>query len=106
MSWFKKSLVFLLILIGAAVSWVIVYYTADDVANISQTLDISSKTRFIRWAVIGSIIIFWSEIIQFLGRKKLSAEQVDRAKAMHWRVALALIAFEAIVVGSAFQYLV
>lgn len=106
MSWFKKSVIFLLMLASAAVAWAVVFYTADTVANVSQTLDMGSKTRFVRWAVIASIIIFWSELIQFFGRKKLTVEQIHRAKAMHWRVAIALIAFEAFVVESAFQYLV
>lgn len=100
MSYLKKSLIFLLVVAGLAVGWVVVTGSADDVANTATTLDIVSKTRFIRWTVIGSIIIFWSEIIEFLGRKQLTAEQIERGKTMHWRVAAALVAFELLVVDS------
>ena len=106
MSWLKKSLLFLLVLAAAAVAWAVIFATSDEVGHLSQNIDLSEQTRFIRWTILTTIIVFWSELIEFFGRKKLLPEQVDIAKNMHLRVAVALITFELLVVESVTQYLV
>lgn len=100
MSWLKKTLLFLLAIIVAAIGWILVTNTADGVADTAQTLDLADQTRLIRWGLLGAIIIFWSDLVD-LFKKRLSDEQVFRAKNMHWRVAVALVVFEVLVVESA-----
>lgn len=74
--------------------------THKDVANIVQSLSsFESVIRFVRWGVLGGVVMFWDLIIDYAGKVKgFNEEQIVRAKAMRWRIAAFIIAFEFIVV--------
>lgn len=85
--------------------WLIVIYSAEDIATVVQSLDMRSHTRVIRWGILAAIMIFWSELIDHFG-KRLTEEQVERAKMMRGRIVWGVIGFEVFVVESVFQYIV
>jgi hypothetical protein len=100
----KKSLLLLLGislgLIAVLILLVIAGKTHQQVASIVEAVgSFESVARFIRWGVLGAIIMFWDQIVDYAGKAKgFSDEQILRAKTMRWRVAAFIIAFELIVV--------
>ncbi|HDY84384.1 MAG TPA: hypothetical protein ENI26_07910 [Methylophaga aminisulfidivorans] len=100
----KKALFSLgVISIGIIVLLVILYAAVKSDHIVTQILnyvnDISSIARYLRWLVVGAIIIFWDEIVDYVSiAKGLEEEQKQRAKSMRWHVLFAVLAFEILVV--------
>jgi len=103
-SYIRKALLALVVIsLGLVVILALLYSAVKSDQQVSRLLDsvnnISSIARYLRWAVIGGVILFWNEIIDYLSiTKGLDSAQGLRAKSMRWHVFLAVIAFEVLVV--------
>lgn len=100
----KKSLIWLA---GISVGLVIIIglinvvaNTHNEVASVVQSLSsFESIARFVRWGFLGTVIMFWDQIVDYAAKAKgFDEQQVIRAKAMRWRVAAFILAFEFIVI--------
>ena len=71
-----------------------------QVASLVQSISsFESTARFIRWGLLGGVIMFWDQAVDYTARVKgFDDEQIARAKAMRWRVAAFIVAFELIVI--------
>ena len=104
MSWFKKSLLWLLSislgLIAVLILLVVAGKTHNQVASIVEVLgSFESVARFIRWGALGATIMFWDSLVDYIGKVKgFDEQQIQRAKTMRWRIAAFIVAFEFIVV--------
>ena len=100
----KKSLLWLLGitlgLIAVLIILSIAGQTHNQVASIVQAIgSFEAVARFIRWGVLGAIIMFWDQIVEYAGKAKgLEVDQLIYAKSMRWRIAALIVAFEFIVV--------
>lgn len=100
----KKSLLFIAALSVGLIAILILLsiagQTHSQVASMVQAIgSFESVARFIRWGVLGAIIMFWEQIVEYAGKAKgFTDEQTIRAKTMRWRVAVFIFAFEFIVV--------
>lgn len=98
MSWLKKTLLFLLVLVAAGIGLLLVAATTEEVASLSE-ISLKDSTRLIRWGTAGAVIIFWDNLISlWANHKGLDDEQAERAISMRWRVAAWFVAFELIVI--------
>lgn len=98
MSWLKKTVLFLLVLVAAGIGLLLVAATNEEVASLSE-MSLKDSTRLIRWGAAGSVIIFWDNLISlWANHKGLDDEQTQRAISMRWRVAAWFVAFELIVI--------
>ncbi|MBD3633660.1 MAG: hypothetical protein HUJ23_01985 [Methylophaga sp.] len=88
------------ILMGLVLSFIV--ETKDDLSKFSANVSgWNNSLRFVRWALIASLVVFWSEICQFMAKyKELSSAQLEHAKTMKWRVIGALIVFEILIIES------
>lgn len=100
----KKSLLWLLTvslgLIVILILLVIAGQTHSQIASIVEAVgSFDSVARFIRWGLLGTIIMFWDQVVEYAGKAKgFSNEQIYRAKNMRWRVAAFILVFEIFVV--------
>ena len=100
----KKSLLWLVLITVAMIVIAgllnVAAQTHNQVASIVQAIgSFESIARFVRWGSLGALIMFWDQIIDYAGKAKgFDEEQLARAKAMRWRVAAFIFAFEFIVI--------
>lgn len=100
----KKSLLWLGVITVLVLVSIGLVFTASNthqqVASIVSGLSsFESMARFVRWGLLGALIMFWEQAAAYIVHlKSLDEEQHQRLLAMKWRVALFILAFELLVV--------
>tara|TARA_R110000787_G_scaffold285955_1_gene402892 strand:+ start:20118 stop:20480 length:363 start_codon:yes stop_codon:yes gene_type:complete len=103
-TYLKKSMLFLAAISAGMVVILILLniaeHTHNHVASMVQSVSsFESFARYIRWALLGAIIMFWDSLVDYIGKVQgFDEQQIQRAKTMRWRIAAFIVAFEFIVV--------
>jgi hypothetical protein len=101
MSYLKRSILFILIIVVLIVAVVLGAISAgQNIGEIySFTSSLGAKFRPWRWSAVLLTIGFWPQLIQLLAaHKNLTVEQVELALLARWRVAAGLILFEFLII--------